>query len=97
MKGIVLSAHVSLAPDLIQVLKDLDKPLDQTVAELIVLELYREGRLSSGKAAELLGLSRLAFIQYASSRAIPFFDLTEQELLSDIENVANARDRRLGQ
>ena len=89
--------NVSLASDLIQVLQSLDKPLDESVRELVVLELYRQGRISSGKAGELLGLPRTAFIQYASSLGIPFFDMTEQELASDLSNIGNARDRRLQQ
>lgn len=92
-----MAAHVSLAPDLIRVLQSLDKPLDESVRELIVLELYRQGRISSGKAAELLGLPRFTFIQYASSLGIPFFDMSGQELQSDLDNIENARDRRLGQ
>jgi predicted HTH domain antitoxin len=47
--------------------------------EMIVLELYRRGTISSGKAAELLGTSRLDFIQHASRLGIPFFDMTEDE------------------
>lgn len=46
---------------------------------MIVLELYRRGTISSGKAAELLSTSRLDFIQHASRLGIPFFDMTEDE------------------
>ncbi len=89
--------NVSLAPDLIRVLQSYDRPLDESVRELIVLELYRQGRISSGKAGELLGLPRASFIQYASSLGIPFFDMTAQELRSDLDNIRKARDRRLEQ
>ena len=54
-KESVVAVNVSLAPDLIRVLQSFDKPLDESVPELIVLELYRQGRISSGKAGELLG------------------------------------------
>jgi len=47
--------------------------------EMIVLELYRRGTISSGKAAELLGTSRLDFIQHASRLGIPFFEMTADE------------------
>ena len=63
----------------------------------MVLGLYRQGRISSGKAGELLGMPRFAFIQYASSLGIPFFDMTEQELDSELENARIARERRLQQ
>jgi predicted HTH domain antitoxin len=47
--------------------------------EMIVLELYRRGSISSGKAAELLCMQRIDFIQHASRLGIPFFDMTEDE------------------
>jgi len=44
-----------------------------------VLELYRGGTISSGRAAELLGMQRIDFIKHASRLGIPFFDMTEDE------------------
>jgi len=44
---------------------------------MIVLELYRRGLISSGKAAALLGLARLDFIQRASDLGIPYFRFTD--------------------
>lgn len=35
------------------------------IKEAATLELYREGRISSGKAAEILGMERFEFIRYA--------------------------------
>jgi predicted HTH domain antitoxin len=51
---------------------------------LIVLELYREGTLSSGRGAELLGVSREEFIRHASARGIPYFQLRGDELRREI-------------
>jgi hypothetical protein len=45
----------------------------------MVLELYRRGTLSSGTAAELLGMSRSGFISHASHLGIALFDMTEDE------------------
>ena len=42
-------------------------------------------------------MPRMAFIQYASSLGIPFFDMTEQELQSDVDNAGRARERGLQQ
>jgi hypothetical protein len=42
-------------------------------------------------------MPRFAFIQYASSLGIPFFDMTEQELDSELENARIACERRLEQ
>lgn len=46
---------------------------------MIVLELYRRGTISSGKAAELLGMQRIDFIKHASRLGIPYIDMTEDE------------------
>ncbi|PYQ05871.1 MAG: hypothetical protein DMF83_13950 [Acidobacteria bacterium] len=56
-----------------------NQPVQEAAREMIVLELYRRGSVSSGKAAELLDTSRLAFLQRASRLGIPFFDMTEDE------------------
>jgi predicted HTH domain antitoxin len=44
-----------------------------------VLELYRRGTISSGKAAQLLDMPRWEFVRHASRLGIAFFDLTEDE------------------
>ena len=57
------------------------------VKELTILELYREGEISSGKAAELLNMERFEFIQYSSKLGIPFLEMSEDELDRDIKNA----------
>jgi len=70
---------IDLEEDLVALLHQSNQPVDRTARELIVLELYRRGTISSGKAAQLLGMSRLEFIQYASRLGIPYFTMTEDE------------------
>jgi len=41
--------------------------------------LYRRGTISSGKAAELLSMSRWEFIHHASRLGIPYFAMTGDE------------------
>ena len=50
-----------------------------------ILELYRRKEISSGKAAELLGMQRFEFVRYASRLGIPFFDMSKEELERDLE------------
>jgi len=47
--------------------------------EYIILGLYQEGRISGGKAAELLGLTRRSFIALLARKGIPYFRLEPQE------------------
>ena len=80
-----MTISLPLDPELAAVLQMYGKPLTDTARELIVLELYRQGRISSGKAAELLGLERLEFIKYSSRLGIPFFDMTDDEWRAEAE------------
>ena len=70
---------LELEEDLVALLRPLNQPIKRAVRELIVLELYRRGMISSGKAAELLEMSRWAFIHHASQLGIPYFSMSEDE------------------
>jgi predicted HTH domain antitoxin len=52
---------------------------------LIVLKLYRQGEVSSGRAAQLLGKEREEFIRYASEQGIPYFQLEGDDLQRELE------------
>lgn len=71
--------QLDLEEDLVALLHQLNQSVQSAARELMVLELYRRGTVSSGKAAQLLGLSRWEFIHRASGLGIPYFDMTEDE------------------
>jgi len=48
----------------------------ETAREYILLGLYVEGRISGGKAAELLGLTRRGFLSLLARKGIDYFRLT---------------------
>jgi predicted HTH domain antitoxin len=73
------TVSVALEEDLAVLLRGLNQPVQQAARELIVLELYRRGTISSGKAAQLLDMPRWDFVRHASRLGIAFFDLTEDE------------------
>jgi predicted HTH domain antitoxin len=70
---------VHLDAEITALLHTSNQTLQQTAQELIVLELYRRGTLASGKAANLLNMSRFDFIHHASRLGIPFFEMTQDE------------------
>lgn len=70
---------LELEDDLSALLHSLNQPLERAVREILVLELYRRGSISSGKAAELLGLLRTEFIRHASSLGIASLTLSDDE------------------
>ncbi|MGH2561483.1 MAG: UPF0175 family protein [Thermomicrobiales bacterium] len=70
---------VQIEEELAAFLRESDESVEQTAREMIVLELYRRGTISSGRAAILLGMPRIDFIKYASGLGIPYIDMTKEE------------------
>ena len=84
------AVQVEFDQDLVDLLEELHRPVKQAVRELIVLELYRQGEASSGKAAEWLGMARGEFIRYASARGIPYLQIGGEELRREVEGTTSA-------
>lgn len=57
------------------------------ILRAFVLSLYRRDRISSGKAAQLLGIHRLDFIRLLAEEKIPYLDYTPEELAAEIAAV----------
>ena len=65
--------------------------LDLTAKEVTMLlatRLYEQGKLSLGQAAELAGYSKRTFMELLGDYGVAVFDLTEEELLNDVQNAA---------
>jgi predicted HTH domain antitoxin len=80
---------IEIDRDLVDLLEELHRPAKQAARELIVLELYRQGEVSSGRAAQLLGKEREEFIKYASAKGIPYFQLDSGELQRELDTLKN--------
>lgn len=65
--------------DELAALLEQDKPLDQAAREALVIELFRRGKVSTGKACELLGLDRMAFVRRADELGVPVYLTTDEE------------------
>ena len=51
------------------------------------VKLYELGRLSSGAAARLAGMPRVAFLAKLADYGVDTFRMTEEELLADVRNA----------
>ena len=78
---------VHLDQDLVELLEELQRPARKAARELMVLELYRQGEVSSGRAAQLLGKEREEFIRYASEQGIPYFQLEGDDLQRELDTL----------
>jgi predicted HTH domain antitoxin len=85
------SIHLELGDELAGLLAKLGQPVEQTAREMIVMEMYRRSLISSGKAATLLGIPRLEFIQRASELGIPYFRFTEDEWQAEVAESKRMR------
>jgi predicted HTH domain antitoxin len=64
--------------DEVAALLEQEKPLDQAAREALVMELFRRGKLSIGKASKLLSLDRAGFAR-ASELGIPYFLMSKED------------------
>lgn len=62
--------------------------------QLALIELFRRGEVSSGYAAEVLGMTRWDFIRLLGEHGVPYVDMTEEELQQDVANARKAIRRR---
>ena len=77
--SVMSSVKIEIEEPLAAILHQTNQPVEQAGREMIVLDLYRRGTISSGKAAELLGMERIDLIKHASKLGIPYIEMTEDE------------------
>ena len=68
-------------------LKKTPSEFSKDILMLAAVKLYQMGKLSSGRAAQLVGIPRISFLQSLSKYGVPIFDLTAEELKRDFENA----------
>jgi len=61
--------------------------IQHRILEWLVLSLFSEGKISSGKAGKLLGLARIEFINLLQARGCAFLSYSKEELAEEIEVV----------
>jgi predicted HTH domain antitoxin len=83
------TVHIELNDDLVALMESVKQPPEAAVRELIAMELYRRGLISSGKAAEVLGMSKIDFLEHAGRLGIPYITMSKEEW--DEERTASDR------
>jgi predicted HTH domain antitoxin len=79
-----LKIEVELPRDLMVALNIPESELAQRAKEWVVLELFQEGEISAGKAAEILGLSKVRFLDLLDQRRLPYLDGAPVEFERDV-------------
>jgi predicted HTH domain antitoxin len=84
MKEMIFEIRVQ--PDLLKFGLNQDK-IQRSVNEWLVLSLFTDGLVSSGKAGKLLGITRIDFLDLLQRRGIAYLDYSPQELDEEFEAV----------
>lgn len=82
-----LTVELELPRDLLGTLQVAEHELGPELKRLIALRLFQEERISSGKAAELLGVSKTEFIDLLDRHGIAYFTETPEELAAQVETL----------
>ena len=69
---------VNVPDELVELLGE--EQIEKTLIEAVVLELFREHRISAGKAAEILGLTYHEFSDLLRARNVPVVTTPPQSL-----------------
>lgn len=60
---------------------------DFEINMIVASKLFEEGKLTSGQAAEMVGLSKRAFIEMLGKYGVSVFGYSFEELEDDLKNV----------
>ncbi len=75
-----LNVEMEFPRDILGVLDVPENQIGNKLRELIVLELVRNGRISTGKGAEILNISKFEFIGILAKNDIPYFTESPEEM-----------------
>ena len=83
-------AHTSFSVDIPGNLLNLgigQDEIQRRISEWLVFSLFSDGKISSGKAGKLLGITRIEFIQLLNTRGIAFINYDKDEIKEELEAV----------
>ncbi len=78
---------IELAEEPLLSLKQTAEDFSQELRILAAVKLFESGRLSSGRAAQLAGMSRVAFLLSLQQYKVSPFQMSQEELMKDVNNA----------
>jgi predicted HTH domain antitoxin len=86
----VLKVEIELPQNLLAALGIPESEFGRQAREWVLLELFQEGKISSGKAAEILGLSKAQFLDLLNQRNLPYLDADLKDLEREVAAAESA-------
>ena len=80
-----VSVHLEFPSDLLGALDVPEAALGKRLHEVLAVGLFREGNVSSGKAAELLGVAKDEFVTILARHGVAYFSETPGEVGHQVE------------
>jgi predicted HTH domain antitoxin len=81
------SISLEIPEEVLISLKETPESLSRKISILAAVKLFELGKLSSGRAAQLAGISRVEFLMALGRYQVSLFSLTSQELEQDVNNA----------
>jgi predicted HTH domain antitoxin len=75
-----MKVEIELPRDLLAALDIHESELGRLAKEWVLIELFLEGKISAGKAAEVLGVSKAQFLDLLDERDLPYLNADLKEL-----------------
>lgn len=80
----VVKLHVEVPEDILLSIRLSKKGMAKELKKITAMELYKEGKLSLGKASRLADLSLSDFIDFLGQHQVSLFDFTDEELQHEL-------------
>ncbi|MDB9308401.1 UPF0175 family protein [Aphanizomenon sp. CS-733/32] len=81
------SISLEIPEEILISLKETPETLSREISILAAVKLFELGKLSSGRAAQLAGMSRVEFLMALGRYQVSSFSLTSEQLEQDVNNA----------
>ena len=79
--------EIEIPKEMLKYVDYTDKDYHKKVRQILLYQLVQEEKISFGKAAEILGTSKMEYIADLGKMGIPYFDGSINEVTKDVETL----------